>query len=404
MKTTKCVLAILMVLSLALGVLSIGASAYSVPGSGLSFPTMEDAMEFWRVSYLLATKSAICFEGDGEVYEQMLEDYWQPSDYKPGSSFELLAMDLIEHMLSVFGNSNSDLDYTAMYTAWQNGELYNWAQAYVGQLNLIYAQHLNQDGLSYLYNVVKPKQMEYTDTAYICECVQTYYPDIFDPYYDDWYNLWYGGPQWEEFVETVPFSLDSILAYYKARYDFYVELAAENGKVMPPVPTYDPTEPPICLSSGGVTLTEPYYGVFPPGSSLEVVLEGDVDTSIELGINNLAAYNIELKVNGVSYYGQLPAPVLVRLPLPPGVNGSNSGNLKVYHLVGGEYIEMDIVNNFLIDGYIEFYTDSFSPFVIALQAGSNTGGAAGTLKWWEKLPSFWRWILKIFLFGWIWMK
>ena len=170
------------------------------------------------------------------------------------------------------------------------------------------------------------------------------------------------------------------------------------------IPTDDPTEPAITLShtasgiNGTITITEPYSGVFPAGSSLTVdIFHGD--TEIDSSWTNLAAYNIMLMVGGTEYHNQLPDKVLVRLPLPANITASQLSNLAVYHFENGVWVRMTILN--VTDSYIEFETDSFSPFVIGLKNAENTEPPQ---KWWEKCSGWLRWLLRWICFGWLWMK
>ena len=165
----------------------------------------------------------------------------------------------------------------------------------------------------------------------------------------------------------------------------------------------DPTEPPAQLTSPqGVLVDDPNY-LLPPGATLSVTAKNNIDSGVVSG-NTIACWDITiLKANGTPYTAYpLSGKVELLLPVPSTYTG-NINSLKVYH--NGVAIPKADCTAVTIEGkqYIKVLVDSFSPFALVEEAGGGTTTAT-TQKWWEKLPSFVQWLLRIFAFGWIWMK
>jgi len=57
--------------------------------------------------------------------------------------------------------------------------------------------------------------------------------------------------------------------------------------------------------------------------------------------------------------------------------------------------------------YIEFVTDHFSIYALVYEQQPSGGGTAdpgANLKWWQKLPDWLQWLLRVFCLGWLWMR
>ena len=122
-------------------------------------------------------------------------------------------------------------------------------------------------------------------------------------------------------------------------------------------------------------------------------------------------------------------PVTVRIEITP--NQATQNNLRVYHVHEGpppslENMNARVVYDTILDKwFMEFETDHFSIYAIVEVAettptpgtgtpGSSGGGTSAATddpappapaqqKWWQALPSLLQLLMKIFLFGWIWM-
>lgn len=123
---------------------------------------------------------------------------------------------------------------------------------------------------------------------------------------------------------------------------FYVEdpLMNENGEAYVPTATDEETG----ISVSGATL--------PVGAELTVNIDTENSTDTKL------FYDISITKDGKEI--QPEGKVVVQIPVPEKLK-DKAAELKVYHLVNGEYTDM---NAKLENGYLVFTTDHFSVYVI----------------------------------------
>ena len=379
MKITKRVLAILVAITLALGAFALSAAANTDP----TFATVNEGMEFWRILYLVVVKSTA---------DHPQEFVWDDAvHFKAGSNYSLMAQELRALLFQYFPSAG----WGAAAAAQQQNRLIPWAQGVVAELNQIYAKHLNQAGMDYLYGTVKPQQARFANAASLADTYFDVNPAAKAPYtdIDDLYLL----PDRPDVIPS-PLTFEGLINGRLALWNFY---AGKVTAVLPAVPTGDPTEPLYDTASGILVL-----GALPAGAALSV-------TALSGPPNNNTGYkgpgNVklawEVDFTGVSL--PLPQGAYVELYLPvTGLTlapGPLPSNINVFHK--GSKITSPAPVAVVLGGitYIKVQVNSFSPFEI-VEESESTATTTATQKWWEKLPNFVQWLLRIFAFGWIWMK
>ena len=158
------------------------------------------------------------------------DDLWQSKHFKPGSSYSLMAADLMAFSETVFpriytGNG-SHVDLSAVETAQQENRLVSWAQGVAAQGDRIYTKHLSQVGLSYWNSELRPKLATFANLSYYNETV------VISAYTSDDWARFQNDPKFPKVSEL---TLDGLI-------DYHTQLRAYFG-VTDPIPMGDPTEP-----------------------------------------------------------------------------------------------------------------------------------------------------------------
>ena len=179
-------------------------------------------------------------------------------------------------------------------------------------------------------------------------------------------------------------------------------------------PYDDPTEPAVQIgAANGVIIEGPGYAA--NGAGGISAANGNAQQNYNFQSPNGSGkmkpvgsgwWNISL-AGGVQPVGY----VTVYVPIPNNAlqsNGTPKEGLEIYYLIpNSTSTEMMPGETVLRNGtwYMKFYTNHFSDYALAApeETGSGTTTTAAQ-KWWQKLPSFVQWLLRIFAFGWIWMK
>ncbi|MCL2106267.1 MAG: RNA polymerase sigma factor [Oscillospiraceae bacterium] len=157
------------------------------------------------------------------------DDFWQPGHFKPGSSYTLMAAELMKEWEAVFPaiideGGGSRLNFSALEAAQNENRLVSWAQGIAAQGDQIYAKHLSQSGVSYWIKELKPKLTALANLLY--------YSDTFIDYtYDEWLQF----QKDPNFPVMGELTLDSLI-------DYQTKLLAYFG-MTDSIPAGDPTEP-----------------------------------------------------------------------------------------------------------------------------------------------------------------
>ena len=225
--------------------------------------------------------------------------------------------------------------------------------------------------------------------------------DVQDQYWDIWSDIVaYLQDGHQTPVDIIPTDYDNDDDYIAALARFYNDL-------LPILEEMEALLAPVVIDSDVGVIIEAPSGVLPTGATMtanEVALSSLSTISIGQGIA-VKAYDIVIKAPDGTELHAFNSPIMVTIPVPLKADGGRytlseaQEKLRIVHVLDSAAERVDVVSFKDLDGdgfadVAEFQATHFSIYAFV----------EAELKWWEKLPIWIQWLLRIFAFGWIWMK